>query len=116
MTVTYLDEESRSVAVVRRTDYGWWLDTIRVPRRNRQMGHGSRLLDAVCRDADVLGVTLRLAPQPEPGGLVYGELVRWYGKRGFLDIGDGLMERPWRGRRGAWESAGMKTSSSRSAV
>lgn len=94
MIVTYKDDlVSGAVAVVRREEFGWWLETIRVPRRERRKGHGSRLLDYLCADADRCAATIRLAVQPEPGGLVFGELVRWYERRGFADITGGIWER-----------------------
>lgn len=107
-TVTYEDPERRAQAVVLRAEHGWWVQTLRVKARSRRKGYGSRLLDLLCADADRLGVTLRLAPRPEPGGLVYGELVRWYERRGFVDITGGVWER--QPRRLEWESRAVTTS------
>lgn len=100
LTTTYEDYQRHGVAVVRRTEHGWWVDTILVKARYRRRGIGSALLDRICADADALGATVRLVPRPEPRGLVYGDLVRWYQRRGFADITGGVFERqPKRDRR-----------------
>jgi ribosomal protein S18 acetylase RimI-like enzyme len=100
VTVSYRLPDSKAVAEVARADHGWWVHFIRVPARQRRQGLGGQLLKAVCADADACGCTVRLNVQPE-GGMVYGELVRWYERHGFVAIpdGGGVMERQARGRR-----------------
>lgn len=58
------------------------VEQLRVPRKYRWRGHGSALLKAICADADREGVALYLWIAPE-GGMVYGELNRWYARHGF---------------------------------
>jgi ribosomal protein S18 acetylase RimI-like enzyme len=73
----------------------WFVQSVYVPPTRRKQGLGTLLLGMVCADADVLGVTLVLAVQPQGGrhSLTYGELVRWYEKHGFVATDDNLMMR-----------------------
>ncbi len=57
---------------------------IHLPRKKSDQGLGSEALDALCHVADEHDVTLTCSPTPsDDGGLGYGELIEWYGRRGF---------------------------------
>lgn len=88
---------TRAVALLAANDSGdaWFVQSIYVPPAMRSNGHGTALLRRVCADADAEGVTLALAVQPQGGkrSLIYGELVRWYTKHGFVLLYDNVMER-----------------------
>jgi hypothetical protein len=59
-------------------------------------GHGSAILQLLCRKADQFSVTLSLSPIPAPNGTpdqISGrQLTDWYATFGFK--GDGLLSRP----------------------
>jgi GNAT superfamily N-acetyltransferase len=115
VTVTYRLPAAKAAAEVERTEHGWWVRSLRVPARKRWQGFGTALLRAICEDADACGCAVRLNVQPEGGGMVYGELVRWYERHGFVGLpdGSGLMERQARGRRAEWEQVSGATSPTR---
>ena len=60
------------------------IQLVSVDKDKRERGHGTRMLEALCTEADRQGVTLELMPrQQEEDGLSTAELVAWYLKHGF---------------------------------
>lgn len=61
------------------------LSGIEVLSRNRNAGHGAKLLNTVLADADQEQVTLILLVEPDgsTGALNDSQLFAWYGKHGF---------------------------------
>ena len=98
MRDVYRIGETRAVAMTGPCDFDgtlWFLQSIYVPPMLRGQGYGRQLIEWVCADADREGVSLMLAVVPQGGrrSLVYGELVRWYEKHGFLTDYDNVMVR-----------------------
>lgn len=61
---------------------GLILTRINVPKDFRNQGHGGRLLDEICAEADKDHIWLYLEISPS-GGLDYDQLQTWYESRGF---------------------------------
>lgn len=73
------------IAIADLTDYygeGLIITRINVPIQYRGLGHGSKLLDEICGEADMDGIKLHLEISPSDG-LDYNQLDAWYRKRGF---------------------------------
>jgi GNAT superfamily N-acetyltransferase len=95
-------EDGASIDVGEFAFEGWIIERISVRPTLRGQGIASRLLDRVCADADAEGVVLTLLVQPEGGrrSMTYGELMRWYARRGFVCVrGDESLMRRKPGRR-----------------
>lgn len=61
------------------------LSHINVPEDKRRQGHATRLLEAICEQADVNQVALLLEVKSD-GEMTNEELKAWYAKHGFLDL------------------------------
>jgi ribosomal protein S18 acetylase RimI-like enzyme len=70
----------------------WTISRINVREPFRGLGHGSRLLDRILRDADSSGTTLALEVHAS-GTLDDDDLVAWYRRRGFRFDRTGYMVR-----------------------
>jgi GNAT superfamily N-acetyltransferase len=51
---------------------------------HRRQGYGTELMQAVCDEADVLGVVLMLQPLPFGEGVTKEKLMAWYSRFGFV--------------------------------
>ena len=73
---------------------GWKIDKIEVPPELRGRGFGRQLLAAVCDAADGEGVTITLTVERYSRSGLYKQALRtWYGRMGFIPMGDDHMER-----------------------
>lgn len=51
---------------------------------HRRQGYATELIQAVCDEADILGVVLMLQPLPFGEGLSKDKLMAWYSRFGFV--------------------------------
>lgn len=70
----------------------WEINEIFVDPRFRGRGHGTELLEQICRDADLQGVTLTLEVccLDQSHGMRDPELLEWYKRHGFRRYGANL--------------------------
>lgn len=66
----------------------WDVTRVNVPPDCRRKGYASRLLREACEDADLEGVTLRLAIYGT-GDMSDEDLAHWYARYGFVRDPDG---------------------------
>lgn len=95
MRQTYIDRSTGAIADLLPPDSNGvvLITRIKVPKKYRFLGVGSRLLQRIIDDADREGIDLELWPVPT-GGLKGAELVAWYERRGFVrDKKTGIMTR-----------------------
>lgn len=63
-----------------------------ITRKNRGQGYGSKLLKAICQDADKEGCVLRLGINSY-GAMSEDHLRLWYGRNGFFHSKNGVYVR-----------------------
>lgn len=80
----HISDHEVARAVLGEFEDGYCINRVNVPVTFRGKGHASTLLRKILFDADFERKMLYLFVQPS-GGLDFEELVRWYGRHGFLD-------------------------------
>lgn len=61
--------------------------SVQVPIEDRRKGHGSRLLNKICSDADIMGRVLFLNPDyGDNQSMTNEQLEEWYGRYGFVRV------------------------------
>jgi len=55
---------------------------------NPRKGHATSLMHKVCKEADRAGITLILTCKQFQDGMTDEQLIKWYGRFGFISIQD----------------------------